>query len=224
MRRCKTFSASAWADSAALTRSASSLARRQQRRPLVGRRPYRPACWPPSVRPRRLSAAEIAARRAASASASASTRPGSSPRACCDARTAVRVFSQHLQVDHGHNPTGSPDCAAQPPMSPPAQLNPITLQLHHLSQHPTRLSQWSGCRRHPNAQRKRVAGHGLVAQPPGRVDPARPVADRARRSADRRRDHRAARSPTVRQPHRQLRSRSAPAATTPSTTPRAATA
>ena len=60
----------------------------------------------------------------------------------------VRVFAQQLEVDHGRNPTFD---RATSTASAPLRHNLVTLQLHHLSQRLTRLSQWSGCWRHPNA-------------------------------------------------------------------------
>ena len=83
----KAFSASACSASAALTFSASSLACSSSagRSSLDAAPTFLLAAF---CSARRLSAAETAARRAASAFNSASTRPGSSPRARCDARTA----------------------------------------------------------------------------------------------------------------------------------------
>ena len=115
--------------------------------------PCRPACWPPSARRagcrRRRSRPGGRCRRCSSAS----TRPGSSPRARCDARTASGFSRSSLR-----SITAATLLLAGRPRRQSesrGRHNPITLQLHHLSQHLTRLSQWSGCWRHPNASSAR---------------------------------------------------------------------
>ena len=142
----KAFSASLCCDSAALTVSASSFAAASRAGRSSGEAlpTFLLAAF---CSARRLSADDTAARRAASDSRSASTRPGSSPRARCDARRRSGFSRSSLRSITGATLLSAAHCRTC--RGRRLRHNPITLQLHQLSQHLTRLSQWSRCLRHP---------------------------------------------------------------------------
>ena len=135
---------------------------------------------------RRLSAAEIAARRAASASSSASTRPGSSPRARCDARTASGFSRSSLR-----SITAATLLAVARECRPQAQPhNVTTASLVTAPRHACHNGADVGrTRAGENARRRGRTPHadgGVVAESARHIDPPRAAADRARRAAHRR--------------------------------------